>query len=336
MKYLFELSKEYASLAAEEIKHCLHAEHISFDIVLETEEVLLIESIAPIDMIKDLKSRLAFTYSISMFLFSSPANLKDLKNAIKQQVIDVPGTIAVSYRNRSHSISSRDIIPPIADVYTLERTVDLQQPDIEVRVIITNDFLYVGHVIARINRVSFEERKAQYRPFFSPISLHPKIARVLINYTETRPGEILLDPFCGTGGILIEAGLLGMHPAGVDVKEDYVHGCQENLSHYHITNATLYTADVGQLPTLFPEGVDGIVTDFPYGKASTLHGEQKEQLYERGFHAISKVIRPHRRVIVGISDTSMKTIGSKYLTFVGELPFRVHRSLTRYFVIYTR
>jgi len=335
MKYLFELSKEYTPLAAEEIKHCLRAEHISYTVALESKEILIIESICTNDVIKHLEDRLAFTYSISLYLFSCNATLLDLKKATQEQRFNKPGTIAVTYRNRSRFFSSRDIIPLIADAYTLDRTVDLKHPDIEIRVIITDESFYIGHVITRINRVSFDQRKAQFRPFFSPISLHPKIARVLINYTETQSSEILLDPFCGTGGILIEAGLLGLHPAGVDIKEDYVHGCKENLMHYKIENATLYTADVGQLPALFPEGVDGIVTDFPYGKASTLQGEQKEQLYERAFHAISKVIRPHRKVIVGISDTSMKAIGSEYLTFVEELSFRVHRSLTRYFVIYT-
>ncbi|MCK4365573.1 MAG: DNA modification methylase, partial [Thermoplasmatales archaeon] len=99
------------------------------------------------------------------------------------------------------------MVRELADVYTKDRDVILENPDNEIRGLITDSKVYVGLKTAEINRSQFEERKIQHRPFFSPISLHPKLARALVNLSSIKKDETLLDPFCGTGGILLEAGL---------------------------------------------------------------------------------------------------------------------------------
>jgi len=53
----------------------------------------------------------------------------------------------------------------------------------------------------------FGKRKPHMRPGFHPSSLNPKLARAFVNLTGIRKGTIV-DMFCGTGGILIEAGLI--------------------------------------------------------------------------------------------------------------------------------
>jgi len=40
----------------------------------------------------------------------------------------------------------------------------------------------------------------------------------------------VLDPFCGTGGVLIEAGLIGLEVYGFDIQQSMVEGCKEILS----------------------------------------------------------------------------------------------------------
>lgn len=44
----------------------------------------------------------------------------------------------------------------------------------------------------------------------------PRMARTLVNLSLCGTGATLLDPFCGTGGILIEAEMLGIHTLGSD------------------------------------------------------------------------------------------------------------------------
>ena len=84
---------------------------------------------------------------------------------------------------------------------------------------------------------NFEQRKAQNRPEHHPSSLHPKLARALINLTQTTSS--ILDPMCGSGGILIEAGLMKLKPIGYDIDQIQINRSRINLSHFKIKNYTL-------------------------------------------------------------------------------------------------
>ena len=57
----------------------------------------------------------------------------------------------------------------------------------------------------------------------------PRMARTLVNLSLAGSGSILLDPFCGTGGILIEAEMLGVHAVGSDFDPMMIQGCKENV-----------------------------------------------------------------------------------------------------------
>ena len=52
----------------------------------------------------------------------------------------------------------------------------------------------------------------------------PRMARALVNISLVNPGEWLFDPFCGTGGILIEASDVGAVAAGGDMDRVMVTG----------------------------------------------------------------------------------------------------------------
>ena len=92
----------------------------------------------------------------------------------------------------------------------------------------------------------------------------------------------MLDPFCGTGGILLEAGLIGIHIIGSDIEQKMIDGCQKNLEFYHLKNFQLFCADIGDI-SQYVSSVDAIVTDFPYARATTTKGEQLTKLYNRAF-----------------------------------------------------
>ena len=82
--------------------------------------------------------------------------------------------------------------------------------------------------------------------------LPPKLAQIIINLASgsTLPdGQMLLDPFCGTGVILQEAALLGYKIYATDLEKRMVDYTQQNLSwleqHYNLESAEciLETAD---------------------------------------------------------------------------------------------
>lgn len=335
MKFIFELSKEHKTLPVAEILACLRAEKINYKAIESNEDVLVVDTDVEESNIKKLASRLSLTFYIDEMLFSCLPSTVEIKKYAIENHIKKNGSIAIRCKNRSNNIDSRSIVQTLADIYSKERRVTLENPDIEVRGLITNSTAYIGLKVSEINRSYFENRKAQHRPFFSPISLHPKLARVMVNLSAIKKEETLLDPFCGTGGILIEAGLIGARVIGSDIEDKMVEGCKKNLDFYDITDHKLFCSDIGDIAKHAAE-IDAVVTDFPYGKATTTKGEDIRKLYERAFENISCVLKENGRTVIGLSNKDMLPLGEKYFSLVEEHGFRAHRSLTRYFAVFRK
>ncbi|HYB07577.1 MAG TPA: hypothetical protein VEB87_05435 [Nitrososphaerales archaeon] len=61
------------------------------------------------------------------------------------------------------------------------------------------------------------------------IALSPRLARTLVNLADLRPGQTLLDPFCGSGTILTEAYGKSLRCLGLDSSASRVQEARENL-----------------------------------------------------------------------------------------------------------
>ena len=59
--------------------------------------------------------------------------------------------------------------------------------------------------------------------------LPPKLAQIMLNLAKAGPGSTVLDPFCGTGVVLMEAALKRCRLAGSDVRQQMVDYTKENL-----------------------------------------------------------------------------------------------------------
>ena len=61
------------------------------------------------------------------------------------------------------------------------------------------------------------------------IALSPRLARTLVNLADLRPGQTILDPFCGSGTILSEAQSKSLRCLGLDSRAARVQQARENL-----------------------------------------------------------------------------------------------------------
>ncbi len=335
MNILFELSKEHPNLAENEIFACLTAENISYTINETNSDILNISTDKDIDLIKDVASRLSHTFYVDELFFSCSNSINELEKNAKKYFIDLPGSVAIRYTYRSKNKNSQEIIKKIAEIYTENKKVNLTNPDNEIRVFITDSKIYVGKKIISIDRSQYEKRRVQFRPYFSPISLHPKIARALVNISCVKKNQILLDPFCGTGGILLEAGLIGAKIIGSDVEEKMIHGSKETLDFYKLKNYKLFWSDIGDIKK-HVDFVDAIVTDLPYGNATTTKGENMDKLYMRAFEVFAEILKEKRKAVVGLSDKKWATKTHKNLNLIDIYEFRAHKSLTRYFAVFEK
>lgn len=334
MEILFELSKEHPNLPQKEILACLTTEKIKYKIKENNDNILCISTNTDINLIKEVASRLSHIFYVDKLFFSCLNSIKQIEKNAKKNFIDLPGSIAIKYTNRSKNRNSQKIVKKIAEIYSKNKKVNLINPNNEIRVFITDSKVYVGKKILDIDRTQYEKRRVQFRPYFSPISLHPKIARTLINISCIRKNDTMLDPFCGTGGILIEAGLIGVKIIGSDIEKKMIQGSKETLDFYKIKNYQLFCSDISDIKK-HVDFVDAIVTDLPYGKAATTKGEDMDKLYLRAFQVFIDILKEKKKAVVGLSDNKwIKT--HKKLKLIDTYEFRVHRSLTRYFAVFEK
>jgi len=145
--------------------------------------------------------------------------------------------------------------------------------------------------------------------------LPPKLARMLINITGVQPeGKTLLDPFCGSGTVLMEGALLGFEKLrGSDILEMAISDTEQNMgwlknSGYDVPSYKLYvTTAVNIGAHIEPETIDAIATEpflgvprqgsETYAEVTTAVNEL-EKLYTDCFSALYKTLKPDGVVVL--------------------------------------
>ena len=157
------------------------------------------------------------------------------------------GSFAVRARNLGQgvcSISRREIESEIgARILGESRPVDLEGPDFEIAVVLAGQDDSSGYWedTPQNNLILWGLRYGKFagtyngtsptdRPFFKPVTLDPRLARLMVSLSFSRdPPSMIVDPFCGTGGIAIEASLLGLEVLASDLDSRMVEGTKSNL-----------------------------------------------------------------------------------------------------------
>ncbi len=328
--FLFELSGEHPLLPEAEAAWCCYAECGPCPILDKGPGYVIIS--LPDEAVGPIGERIALTHRIGEHLLSCEPS-----EAVKAAAgLELPeGTFAVRVRRQGTNhldVDCNRLAAAIGNVLARERKVDLIDPDVEVMVMLSDraQFYITRHVV---DRSGFEARKVAERPFFSPISLHPKYARALVNLTGVRRGQRLLDPFCGTGGILIEAASIGVRAVGSDISPEMVEGCKSNLRHFGLDWDELTEADVGVIDEMFDD-IKAVATDPPYGRSASTRKEPIDDLYERAIPAISRTLRPGG----GAGIVLPRPCPDRHdgLELRASFQQKVHRSLTRHYCLFTR
>ncbi len=176
---------------------------------------------------------------------------------------------------------------------------------------------------------SYNQRKPHMKPEMLPISMSPKLARGMINITGLEKGAIV-DPFCGVGGILVEAGMLGFRVVGAEIRDDVAEKCRKNLQHYSIPSE-IRCGDGVSLIESIGRGPDAekrvaVVTEVPFGRNTS--PKNLMGLYERFIEAVRKA-----GVVCAASfpnDESVERIMKRTgILFKRIATIRIHRSLSK-------
>jgi len=200
--------------------------------------------------------------------------------------------------------------------------------------VFSGDRFHFGRILSIIER-SLEGRRPKSRPFFHPSTLYPKLAGTMVNLSRARVPGTFLDPFCGAGATLIEAGLLGCRPVGLDISGRMVEGARRNLRYFGVADHDLVLGDARSLPF---SSFTSIATDPPYGRVASTEGAEMEELY-RGFlnqaaglmagGSFLCLAAPRRLGVGGLGEEAGFKLTGSYL-----LP--IHGSLTREVAVFRR
>ena len=88
---------------------------------------------------------------------------------------------------------------------------------------------YFGKIIEKCDYKSLESRDMG-KPFRrEELSISPRLAKIMINLSEVKEREKLLDPFCGIGVILLETLFQKIRVIGIDNDSDAIDKAMKNI-----------------------------------------------------------------------------------------------------------
>ena len=270
--------------------------------------------------------RLAYTRAVSRLVGRTDATVASAR-AVVEAAESVTGTVAVHARDVRASAgvdtqaAERELGRALVEA---GHEVDLDDPDEVLRAAFAGDTCLVGWQVAT-REGGYGARAPTKRPFFQPGGMDPLDARALVNIAGARPGVTILDPMCGTGGLLVEAGLVGASVVGLDAQAKMVRGARENCRAFLDEAVGLARGDATALP-LADGAVDAVVFDAPYGRQSKIVGALAA--------LVSGALREARRVApraVVVADESLESVAREAgWTVAARHERRVHRSLVRH------
>ncbi len=190
-----------------------------------------------------------------------------------------------------------------------------------------------GNKVWEFQQGRYKLREPTARPAFHPTGMKPKMARMLVNLTGSK--KELLDPFCGIGATLIEAGVLGIKVSGSDYDSRMLKKTKTNLKHYKIKPKKIFKADATELSKhLRKNSVEAIVCDPPYGQSSTTSDKNLRNLFRTFMKEAHKVLKKNGRLVI-IIPSKLKIPGLIPQEFkrLGKFDWYVHGGLTRQIVV---
>lgn len=316
MEFLIKISKENISFSINEIKalfNCeikiLNEDYIKINIkknqikyfyrlALSKKILRLIFYCDEKDLINNLKNKNYYKYYIKNFSLR-----KEGKTKFKEKELAL-----IVHENLKNKIINQNIKANLKNSLT------------KFELIFINNKAYFCLNIYE-NKDNYNLRKAHNRPEHHPSSLNPRLGKACINLTGIKKGKIY-DVFCGSGGILIEAGLMNLKPIGYDIDKIMLNRSKINLDYFNIKNYELKLNDALKLN----KKINYIVSDLPYGRNTKQKNTQK--LYNDFFKVLSKIL-VKKAVIISPDYINFNEKKYNYLVLEKEFNIRIHKSLTR-------
>jgi tRNA (guanine10-N2)-dimethyltransferase len=333
VRLLVELSAEHPTLPLAEARAL--AELVGGHLV--EQDLSLAQIDAPDEAARLFLERPGLAHAVSAHWWSSAATPRAIVPPFGR--IDLKGQrFAIRARRVEGAhpeLPLSETVKAVGAILAVSGKVDLTAPELEIRLALAQE-AHVGALLGEIDRKGIDARHVKHRAHFAPVSIHPRYARALVNLAGVRAGGRVADPFCGTGGLLIEAGLVGAKVYASDLDPRMAEGTRQTLDAFGIADARVEARDVGELPEFTGGSLDAVVSDPPYGRSSTTNREGIERLYDRFFEAAHEALRPGGRLAFITADPALRERATRLFRERERHDQRVHRSMTRHWGVFEK
>ncbi len=200
--------------------------------------------------------------------------------------------------------------------------VSLDNPDITVLYVVTNNGSMVG--LAQFKDDVKRIQKRRDRPYFHNVALEPRLSRIMVNLTMAKENDLLLDPFCGTGSILLEAADMNIHTIGCDTSAKMCYGA---LANTRKAKSFIVNCDALSLPLQIKD-IDVIAADLPYGTAASTMKRGSKILLKEFVSLMGNEMKGKRCCLM-----CKKGDEQLFSNVVEEYDIYEHKSLTRKLIV---
>lgn len=309
MKYLFILGRNI-DLSVEEVKSFLEKEKINFRVISKVSNGILIETER---ILRGIIDSLGGTISIGEVLTSGSMEkiLGDLekkplhnarKNKLNYAVYNFNGKefdrISFYLKNRFRKEELKATEKKPTGRISLQGGEEVSKVSSnlidEQYFVFENNF---GRIIEESDYEKIEKRDMGKPARRNELSISPRLAKILINLSQVKEGETLLDPFCGVGTILQEALLQNIKVIGIDKDRKAIDCSELNLKWFNFdkNNYKLINEDSAKIKI---SEVNGIATEPDLGELqkrmpSEAKAKEITEEFEKLIISIIKNLKKH-------------------------------------------
>ena len=147
-------------------------------------------------------------------------------------------------------------------------------------------------------------RLREYKAAHIPGSLRPSVAAAMGILSRPHPEDMILDPFCGAGTILIERAHLERYQSliGGDLDRGALEAARTNIGPRY-KPIELHSWDAAALP-LPDRAVNRIITNLPWGSKHGSHADNR-RLYPRLFKEFARLVQPGGVIVMLSGETRL-------------------------------
>ncbi|MHA2249817.1 MAG: RsmD family RNA methyltransferase [Candidatus Kariarchaeaceae archaeon] len=202
-------------------------------------------------------------------------------------------------------------------------TVDLQRPKLKFYAVSWGEQSFVGWVYGENKYAQISWREPKKSPYFRGGGMKPRLCKLLVNLLYPFD-PIILDPFCGHGGILREIAESGNFALGIEVSKKVARELKENNRYFGYDDRIAIIIGDSLKQPLRRHAVNMAVTDPPYAIQTTTIGMDREILVSMW---LSRQEIPMKIVLTTPTSMLNKLPKGWRMDFEGD--DYVHKSMTR-------